>query len=78
MCNGNLFVVEKNSTFSRIKILASQAVRSCLSYDPLKLDFIAFKTNIISIRKYIVDTDIVNDVTFSPKSVITRVVIRFL
>ena len=35
------------------------SVRFCLSYDLLKWDFIAFKLNIISIRKHIVDTDIV-------------------
>ena len=33
-------------------------VEFCLSYDPL----IAFKINIISIRKRIVDMDVVNDV----------------
>ena len=53
-------------------------VRFCLSCDSLKWDFIAFKLNIISIRKGIVDTDIVNDVTFTRQSVITRMVIRFL
>ena len=37
------------------------SVRFCLSYDPLKYDFIAFKMNIISIRKHIDDTDVVND-----------------
>ena len=31
----------------------------CLSYDRLKWDFIAFKMNIISLRKRIVDTDVV-------------------
>ena len=34
--------------------------------------------NIISVRKRIVDTDIVNDVTRSRQSVITCVVKRFL
>ena len=53
-------------------------VRFCLSHDPLKWDFIAFKMNIISIRKRIIDTDIVNDVTDVCQSVITCVVIRFL
>ena len=53
-------------------------VRFCLSYDPLKWDFIAFKMNKISIRKRIIDTDVVNDVTFTRQSVITRVVIWFL
>ena len=51
------------------------SVRFCLSYDPLKLDFIAFKMDNISIRKRIVDTDVVNDVTSTRQSVITRVVI---
>ena len=32
----------------------------------------------ISIRKRIVDTDVVNNVTYTYQSVITRVVIRFL
>ena len=32
-------------------------VRFCLSYDPLKLDFIVFKMNIISIRKRVDDRD---------------------
>ena len=44
--------------------------RFFLSCDPLKLDFVAFE-------KVIVDTDVVNDVTSSRQSVITRVVIRF-
>ena len=55
------------------------SVRFCLSYDPLELDFIAFKIlDNISSRKRIVDTDFVNDVTRSCQSFITRVVIRFL
>ena len=54
------------------------SVRFCLSYDHLKWDFIAFKMNIISLRKRIVDTDVVNDVMHARQSVITRVVIRFL
>ena len=53
-------------------------VRFYLSYDALKCDFVAFKMNIISIRKRFVDTDVINDVTSSRQSVITRVVIRFL
>ena len=52
-------------------------VRFCLSYDPLKWDSIAFKMNIISVRKRIVDMDVVDDVTCTRQSVITRVVIRF-
>ena len=53
------------------------SVRFCLSYNSLKWNFIAFKMNISSIRKRIVDTDVVNDVTNMRQSVITRVVIRF-
>ena len=45
------------------------SVRFCLSYDPLKRDFIAFKVTIISIRKRI---------TCSCQSVITLVAIRCL
>ena len=54
------------------------SVRFCLSYDPLKFDVIAFKMHNISSRKRIVDTGVINDVTRSRQSVITRVVIRFL
>ena len=53
-------------------------VRLCLLYDLLKWDFIAFKINIISIRKHNVDTDVVNDVTCTRQSVITRMVLRSL
>ena len=56
----------------------TMSVRFCLSYDPLKLDFIALKVDNISRRKHIADTDVVNDVTYMRQSVITRVVIRFL
>ena len=45
------------------------SVRFCLSYDPLKWDFIAFKMNTISKRKRIVDISIVNGVTYTRKSV---------
>ena len=54
------------------------SVRIWLSYDLLKMGFIAFELNIISIIKRIVDMDIDNDVTCTRKSVITRVVIRYL
>ena len=54
------------------------SVRVCLSYDPLKLDFIAFKIENISRRKRIVNTNVVIDVRCTPESVITRVVIRCL
>ena len=39
------------------------SVRFCLPYNPLKLDFNAFKLDNISRRKRIVDTDVVNDCT---------------
>ena len=54
-----------------------KTTRVRLSYDPLKWDFIAFKINIMLARKRIVDTDVVNGVTSTRQSVITRVVIRF-
>ena len=56
----------------------TMSVRFCLSYDPLKWDFVAFKMNITSLRKRIVDMDLVNDVTCTRQSVTKRVVIRFL
>ena len=43
------------------------SIKFCLSYD-----FIAFKMNIVSIRKCIVDMVIVSDVTCMHQSVITR------
>ena len=49
----------------------TKGVRFCLSYDPLKLVFIAVKVNLILIRKHIVDMDIVNDATYTRQSVIT-------
>ena len=49
------------------------SVRFCLSYNPLKLDFNAVKMNIISMRKCIVDTKVVKDVTCMCQSVITHV-----
>ena len=54
------------------------SVKFCLSYNPLKWDFIAFKMGNIPRRKRIVDINVVNDVTSTRRSVITRVVIRFL
>ena len=47
------------------------SVRFCLSYDPLKWDFIAFKMHIISVRKCIIDTDVINDVTCTRRSYYT-------
>ena len=38
----------------------------------------AFEVDIFATKIYIVVTDVVNDVTYSRKSVNTRVVIRFL
>ena len=48
------------------------SVRFCLSYNPLKSDFIAFKMDNISSRKHIVDMDVVNDVKSMRQSVLTR------
>ena len=48
------------------------SVRFCLSYDPLKCDSIALKINIVSIRKHIVDTEVLNDITSGRQSIITR------
>ena len=62
---------------SSISYEMTTSVRFCLSYDPFKWDFIAFKVNIISTRQRIVDTDVVC-VTCTRQSVMTRVVIRFL
>ena len=67
-------------SFRRVSYISYEmitSVRFCLSYEPIKYDFITFKTNNISIRKHIVDMDVVNDVTFSRQSVITRMVICF-
>ena len=50
-------------------------VRFVLSY---KYDFIAFKVDIFPMKINIVVTDVVNDVTYSRKSVNTRVVITLL
>ena len=56
----------------------TSSVRLCLSYGTLNLDFIAFKMNIISVRKDIVDTDVFYDITCMCQSVIAHVFIRFL
>ena len=45
------------------------SVRFCLSFDPLKWDFIALKINIISKGKRSVDSCVVNDVTRTRQSV---------
>ena len=55
---------------SKISYEMNMIVRLCLSYDPLKWDFIAFKIGNISRRKRIVDTDVVIDVTSTRQSVI--------
>ena len=46
-----------------------------LSYDPSKWDIFTVKMNIISIKKRIVDMDVVSDFMVTRQSVITRVVI---
>ena len=46
----------------------------CSLYDPLKCDFIVFKTNTISVKKkHTADTDTVNDIMCTCQRVITRV-----
>ena len=71
------FMKEPSASFI-ISYEMATSVRFCLSYDPLKRILSRSKMNIISIRKRMVDTDVVNDVTCTHQSVITRVVIRFL
>ena len=44
----------------------------------LKIGFYRLEVDIFSMKIYIVVTDVVSDVTYSRKSVNTRVVIRFL
>ena len=44
---------------------------------PFKMNFIAFLMNSILIRKRILDTGVVNNITYTRQSVITHVVIRF-
>ena len=46
------------------------SVRFCLSCDISEWDFIDYEMNIISKRKRIVDTDVVNDVTWTSQSVL--------
>ena len=54
------------------------SVRFVLPYDFVKYDFIAFKVDIFPMKINIVVTDVVNDVTYSHKSVNTCVVIALL
>ena len=54
------------------------SVRFYLPYGPLKVYFITFRMDNILMRQRNVATDVVNDVTSTRQSVITRVVIRFL
>ena len=53
-------------------------IRFCLSYAPLKRESFALKINIVSIKEHIVDKDVVNDVTCTRPSVITRVVTTYI
>ena len=69
-----------DTSYRRVSFISYEmttSVRFCESYDPLKWDVIAFKMNIL-LRKRIVDMNVVNDVTCTRQSIITRVVIRFL
>ena len=70
-------IYEMSRTLVVISYEMTTNVRFCLSYDPLKLDFIALEMENISRRKRIVDTDAVNDVTSTRQSIITHVVIQF-
>ena len=57
------------------RVVMTTSVRFYLSYeynDPFKWDLKAYKINIDSARKRIIDTDVVNDVTSTRYSVITR------
>ena len=60
----NLFKLQdiEDLTLVVISYKTIMSVRFCLLYDLLKWDFIAFKMNNISRRKYTADIDIVNDV----------------
>ena len=62
----------------RVSILPcvmSTSVRFCVWYDLLEVDIFAFRMDTISIRKRIVYTIVVNDVTCTHQNVITLVVI---
>ena len=48
------------------------SLRFCLSYDPLKWDYIYFIINSVSITEGIVGTVIFNDVTYMCENVITH------
>ena len=49
----------------------TRSVRFCLSYDHLKLNFIAFKMDNISKRNRLADLDLVNDVMSARQSYYT-------
>ena len=51
----------------------TRSIKFCLSYVPLKWDFIAFKMNIISMRNRIIDLDGVNDVSRIPAKLLLHV-----
>ena len=72
-----LYEIYKTS-LRRVSYEMTMSIRFCLSYDSVIRDFIAFKLNFISIRKHIVERDVVSDVTCTRQSVITRSVMRFL
>ena len=64
--------------FARLGFFAFKMIFFFFFFFLLDWDFFAFKMNIISIRERIVESDVVNKVTCTRQSVITRVVIRFL
>ena len=71
------YVIYETSLW-RVSYEMTTSVRFCLSYDSLIMGFYRLKNKQYFKKKCIVDTDVVNDVTSSRQSVITRVVIRFL
>ena len=72
------FMIQAFGEFHKVHIKMTMSVVFCLSYDPLKWDFITFKLNIISIRKCYIEMVIVSDDSYARQNVITYVVIQFL
>ena len=74
-----IFMTFMNQAFGEFHKFSNNmttSLRFCLSYEPLKWDFMTFITNIISMSKCIGETDVVNGVTCTHQSVFTHVVIR--
>ena len=64
------------SGFQKLEMTTS--VRFCLSYDPLKWDFVTFKMNIMSVRKCTIVSCAVHDVTCTHQNVMTYGQLIFL